>query len=141
MEASNDTVNLILHWINTHPQLAGLVVFLIAMTESLVIVGILIPGVAMMFGVGALIGSGVLEFFPIMAWAVTGAIAGDSFSFWIGKKLSHRALHTWPFSTHPQLTEKGFQFFKQYGGFPKKRGGEEALLDGRCGGKCQRLPH
>ena len=45
----------LLAWVALHPVWAGLIVFLVAMAESLAIVGVIVPGVAMMFGIGALI--------------------------------------------------------------------------------------
>ncbi|MGB1340570.1 MAG: DedA family protein, partial [Cycloclasticus pugetii] len=47
--------------INQHPTWAGLIVFLVAMVESLAIIGVVIPGVAIMFGVGTLISNGTLD--------------------------------------------------------------------------------
>jgi len=38
----------LLVWINTHPQHAGWVIFLVALAESLAIVGILVPGVVIL---------------------------------------------------------------------------------------------
>ena len=75
----------VLQWVALHPVWAGLVVFLVAMTESLAIVGVIVPGVAMMFGIGALIAAGALDFWAACAWAVVGAVLGDSLSFYLGR--------------------------------------------------------
>ena len=64
----------LLDWITAHPNLAGLVVFAIAAGESLAVVGILVPGVMFMLGVGALVGIGVLELWSTLAWAAVGAV-------------------------------------------------------------------
>lgn len=103
-------------WFSLHPHLAGLSVFLISLAESLAVVGLLVPGVAMMFAAGTLIGTGALEFAPICAWAVAGAIAGDGLSFWLGRHFRETLPGFRPFRSHPALLERGEAFFHRYGG-------------------------
>lgn len=98
------------------PGWAGAVVFLMAFAESLAMVGMVVPGVAIMFAVGALIGSGALDFRVMVLWAVIGAVAGDGLSFWLGKKYQRQLTGMWPFSRHPAMLDKGIQFFQRYGG-------------------------
>jgi membrane protein DedA with SNARE-associated domain len=103
-------------WILHHPNLAGVAVFLIAMAESLAGVGLIVPGVAMMFGAGALIGTGALSFVPTCAYAVAGAIIGDGLSFWFGWRFRDRLASVWPFTRYPGLIPSGVAFFQRYGG-------------------------
>lgn len=103
-------------WIAQHHHLAGLAVFLIAMAESLAVVGLLVPGVAMMFAAGALVGTGALSFTPICAYAVAGALAGDGVSFWVGWHYRQGLLSLWPFRRYPGMIEGGMSFFQRYGG-------------------------
>src|SRR5512145_1525788 len=90
-------------WIEHHPHVAGLGVALLCFAESLALVGFLLPGAALMFGVGALVGSGVLELWPTLAWSALGAIAGDGVSFWLGKSNHQRIRVMWPFKRYPEL--------------------------------------
>lgn len=106
----------LLAWVSANPGWAGVVVFLMAFAESLAIVGMIVPGVAILFAVGALIGSGALDFWQMVAWAVTGAVAGDGLSFWLGKKYQRQLTGIWPFSKHPVMLERGIRFFNKYGG-------------------------
>ena len=46
----------LLTWISDNPGWAGFAIFLIAFVESLVVIGFLLPGIFILFGVGALIG-------------------------------------------------------------------------------------
>jgi membrane protein DedA with SNARE-associated domain len=103
-------------WIVQHAQFAGPAVFFIALAESLAVVGMIVPGVAMMFGAGALVGSGALPFGPICAYAVAGAIAGDGLSFWVGRHYRDRLASLWPFTRYPGMIEHGVAFFRRYGG-------------------------
>jgi membrane protein DedA with SNARE-associated domain len=103
-------------WIALHPHYAGLAVFLIAMAESLAVVGLLIPGVAMMFAAGALVGAGALAFVPTCGYAIAGAIAGDGISFWLGWRYRDRLSSLWPFTRYPGMIERGIDYFHRYGG-------------------------
>ncbi len=42
-------------WIGQHPAVAGALVFVVAMAESLAVVGLAVPGAAVMIVVGALV--------------------------------------------------------------------------------------
>jgi membrane protein DedA with SNARE-associated domain/membrane-associated phospholipid phosphatase len=106
----------LLTWLDQHRFWAGLILYWIALAESLAFVGLALPGVALMFGVGALIGAGVLEFWPMVAWAAAGAITGDTLSFWVGRRYRTRLRSIWPFRQHPQLLFRGERFFERYGG-------------------------
>jgi undecaprenyl-diphosphatase len=106
----------LLAWVALHPVWAGLIVFLVAMAESLAIVGVIVPGVAMMFGIGALISAGALAFWPTLAWAVAGAVLGDGVSFFLGRHYQNQLRGFWPFSRHPEMLDQGVRFFQRYGG-------------------------
>lgn len=106
----------LLHWIAANPTWAGAAVFLLAMSESLLIIGMIIPGVVFMFGVGALIATGHLSLWPTMAWAIAGAVAGDGVSFWFGRYFKQRLRVMWPFTKHPDLLSRGVDFFYRHGG-------------------------
>ncbi len=110
------TLQPLLDWIQNHPGLAGLVVFLVAAAESLAIVGILVPGIVIMLGVGALIGLGVLDFWVTVLWATVGAVAGDGVSYWLGRHFDKQLRSLWPFTKHPELIPRGEQFFHKHGG-------------------------
>ncbi|MCP3660957.1 MAG: phosphatase PAP2 family protein [Gammaproteobacteria bacterium] len=108
--------NQLLTWVGDHPTWTGLVIFLVAMSESVAIVGVIVPGVVIMFGIGAMIATGAISFWPAMAWAVAGAVSGDSLSFWLGRHYQDQLRGLWPFSKHPKSLEKGIAFFERYGG-------------------------
>ncbi|HEB94497.1 MAG TPA: phosphatase PAP2 family protein [Gammaproteobacteria bacterium] len=109
-------IDQLLQWVASHPHLAGIFVALLAFAESLAGVGLLVPGAFIMFGIGALIALGLLEFWPIYAWAVLGAIAGDGFSYWLGRHFHQQIRALWPFCRYPAWLEKGEVFFQRHGG-------------------------
>ncbi len=105
----------ILHWVEIHPLWSGITIFLVAMTESLAIVGLIIPGVAIMFGIGALIATGAIEFWYAFTWAVAGAITGDVSSFLLGFHFRERISGVWPFTRYRESLQQGQEFFAKHG--------------------------
>ena len=103
-------------WLALHPGWAGLGVFLIAFGESLALVGLIVPGTLLMFGVGALIAVGAVDFWVAFAFAFLGAVVGDAVSFWLGHHFGERLKGVWPLSRHPALIDKGVHFFARHGG-------------------------
>lgn len=106
----------LLAWVTANPGWAYLTVFLVAFAESMAVIGLLVPGVVMMFGLGALITAGALGFWPVFAWAVVGAVVGDGASFWLGYHYRERLTQVWPFNRYPDSLQTGISFFQKYGG-------------------------
>lgn len=106
----------LLQWVAANPTLSGVMIFLVAFSESMAVIGLLVPGVVMMFGIGALVAAGSIELATAIGWAVAGAIAGDGLSFWLGRHFSDRVETIWPFSRHPGSLQRGIGFFEKYGG-------------------------
>lgn len=106
----------LLAWVSQNPGWAHLAVFFVALIESLAIVGLVVPGVIMMVGAGALIATGALDFWPVCLWAVAGAVAGDGLSYWLGRRYQDRLKDGWPFSRYPESLHTGMRFFEKYGG-------------------------
>jgi len=101
--------------IQHNPEYAGWVIFSMSLAESLALVGMLIPGVIILFGAGTLIGAGVIDFWSSCLWAILGAIIGDGLSFWLGHHYEN-ATSKWPwFRVHPEALQKGVIFFEKYG--------------------------
>ncbi|MFC3194594.1 DedA family protein [Marinicella sediminis] len=103
-------------WIQANPNWTGILIFLFAFAESILLVGIIFPGAAFLVSLGALIGLGVLDFYTAWIWASLGGFLGDGISFWIGHKYKRNLLKMWPMYKFPELIEKGEHFFAKYGG-------------------------
>ncbi|MDX2457267.1 MAG: bifunctional DedA family/phosphatase PAP2 family protein, partial [Gammaproteobacteria bacterium] len=106
----------LLHWIALHPIAFSVAVFFIALMESLVVLGLLIPGAALLFGAGALMATGTLPIVPIMLSTIAGAIVGDFVSFLLGQHYHQRLRVIWPFRRYPVLVNRGVDFFVRNGG-------------------------
>jgi membrane protein DedA with SNARE-associated domain len=105
----------LVEFVRVHEAWAAPIVFALAFGESLAFISLLIPAWAALVGIGVLISSGNLNFWPIWVAGSVGAALGDWLSFWIGIKLGPPVAHIWPLSRHPQLLPKGEIFVKRWG--------------------------
>jgi len=103
-------------FVGAYPHLAYGLVCLLALSESLPLLGAVIPGTAVIVGLAALVPSGALKLYPMLGSAVAGAIIGDGFSFWLGHRFHREILDRWPFRRYPALIEKSEAFFHRHGG-------------------------
>lgn len=87
----------------------------LAFCESLAFLSLLVPATVILVAIGAMIGAGGLEFWPIWAGAALGAALGDWLSYEIGLWLGERAHGLWPLSRHPEMILKGETFVRRYG--------------------------
>ncbi|MFC1749278.1 VTT domain-containing protein [Pseudomonadota bacterium] len=113
---SLDFLTPLFDWIAQNPTWAGIIVFLIAMGESLAIVGMFVPGAVLMVGCGALIATGSLSFWPTLWCAVAGAIVGDGLSYWLGHHYKEQLRTVWPFKRYPGMIDQGTRFLQKHGG-------------------------
>src|SRR3569832_2889767 len=106
----------LLDWITAHPHWAGRAVFAISLSEALAVVVLVVPGVAMTCGSGALVAGGARERWSTLAWAAAGAIVGDGLSYWVGHHYKDRLRDMWPCRKYPALMRRGELFFERHGG-------------------------
>lgn len=102
--------------IDAHPYLAYGLVAILALSESLPVLGALIPGTAIIVGLAALVPSGFLKLYPMLAAAAIGAVLGDGFAFWLGHHYHREIAERWPFRKYPALIAKSEAFFHRHGG-------------------------
>ena len=112
----NELLQNLLSWITLHPMAFSIAVFFVALMESLVVLGLLIPGAALLFGAGALMATGALPITPIMLSTIAGAIVGDFISFLLGRHYHQTLRVIWPFRRYPVMVNRGVDFFVRHGG-------------------------
>ena len=94
---------------------AGVIAFFFALAETLPVFSILIPSTAILFGVGAVVATGALDFPPLWIGGALGAIAGSVFSYWLGWRYGKVMLQLWPLRDHPELAERATRAFARWG--------------------------
>jgi membrane protein DedA with SNARE-associated domain/membrane-associated phospholipid phosphatase len=99
-----------------HIGLAYAIVFAASLGEALFVVGLFVPSTVVLIAAGALVGSGKLDFLPVMVLASAAAAVGDAMSFWIGHHYREGIRLVWPFSRYTTLLDRGERFFTRHGG-------------------------
>ncbi len=102
-------------WLASHEQWILVGIAATAFLESLAIVGVVVPGVAILFAMAAAAGSADFALFPVLIAAFIGAVLGDGISFFLGRHYHHWIKKLPPFSRNPQWIDKGERFFQRYG--------------------------
>jgi membrane protein DedA with SNARE-associated domain/membrane-associated phospholipid phosphatase len=111
-----DVIQPYLDYFSANPGWALVIIFLIAMGEALLVIGLFVPSTAVLVGAGVLIGTGHLSFWPVIVVTSIGAIVGDQLSYWAGRFFGERLKTMWPLNHYPQLVAKGEDFVRQHGG-------------------------
>lgn len=105
------------HYLETYAYMSMAFAFIIAFTESLPLVGTVIPSSVTMSIIGILVGRESIIALDITIFcAFLGALAGDTVGFFIGKYYNERLRITWPFKRYPRWLTLGEDFFKKHGG-------------------------
>lgn len=111
-----DYIQPYLDYFTANPEWALVIIFLIALGEALLIIGLFVPSTAVLVGAGVLVGTGHLQFWPVIIATCLGCIAGDQFSYWAGRMFGERLKTMWPLNHYPQLVAKGEDFVRVHGG-------------------------
>lgn len=104
-----------LAWLQAHPGWTYFAIFSFIAVESLLVIGLLIPGSAFMIALGVLISLGALPFWPVFGWACLGALAGDGFNYWLGRRYRVFISSARFFQQHPEWLPRAEAIFLQYG--------------------------
>src|ERR1700741_379373 len=105
----------LVEFVRLHEAWAAPIVFALAFGESLAFISLVIPAWAALVGIGVLISSGNLDFWPIWVAGAVGAALGDWLSYWVGIKLGPPVAHAWPLSKNPELIPRGERFVAKWG--------------------------
>jgi len=111
----NDYFTQIIDFIGAHPHYAVTAVFLLALSEAVPLVGIVVPGSTLIIAISALATSADINPWLLLAAAVAGAIVGDGFSFWLGQRYHREILRAWPLRRYPQFVDRSEDFIRRYG--------------------------
>lgn len=103
-------------WLAAHQDWLGPLITAIAFVESFALIGIVVPGVVLLYIAAFLAGNGALTVGTAILCAFIGAVLGDGSSYLIGRYFHRHLPHIWPFSRHRGWLQKGEHFFYEYGG-------------------------
>ena len=107
-----DLAQPVLTWVRQDQEWSAPLVFVLSFCESFAFVSLVVPATVILIGISALIATMGLNFWPVWAAAVLGAIAGDWMAYHIASRYKDGILQLWPFSTHEQLVVRGSDLCK-----------------------------
>lgn len=105
----------VIDFINAHRAWAFWIALVFAAAETTALVSILIPSTVILIGVGSLVATGALSFWPVWAGAAVGALVGSTFSWWLGRRFGGAILGMWPLRDHPDYVERARTEFARRG--------------------------
>jgi membrane protein DedA with SNARE-associated domain len=105
----------IVNFIGGHPHFALTAIFLLALSEAIPVIGTIVPGSTLIIGICALATGAHVNPWPLLGAAILGAIFGDGFSFWLGRRYHREILLHWPLSRYPQFVDRSEAFVKTHG--------------------------
>ncbi|MBB3140106.1 bifunctional DedA family/phosphatase PAP2 family protein [Halomonas organivorans] len=105
----------LLQQLTPSPALLLLLIVIIALVESLALVGLLVPGVVLITATASMAGHQQIAVAAVMGAAFLGAIVGDGLSFWLGYTQRERVTGMWPLSRYPEWLSQGARFFHRHG--------------------------
>lgn len=105
----------ILAFIAAHQGWTPVIMVVFAAAETTAFLSILVPSTAVLVGVGALVATGVVPFWPLWVGASLGALIGSTFSYWLGRRYGGAMLQMRPLIDHPDLIERARTAFAKWG--------------------------
>lgn len=108
--------HVVMDFLSAHPHWGSILTFVVAFTESLAVIGTIVPGSVTMTAIGVMAGTGALPIAMTFFWATLGALFGDYISYWVGKNYSVQIRASRFFQGRGHWLEKGEAFFHKHGG-------------------------
>jgi membrane protein DedA with SNARE-associated domain len=125
-----DFTNATVELVKNNQVWAAPIVFALAFGESLAFLSLLLPATVILVGVGGLLGTvgvnfwpimkggpGSIDFWPIVIAGWVGSVLGYGISYWLGRYYKHEISGLWPFSKYPDMLPQGKAYFDKYGAF------------------------
>lgn len=109
-------ISAVTNFVEAHHYWAYALVFLLATSEALPIVGVVVPASVVIVAISALVPVGAVKLAPLIVSAAAGAILGDGLSYWLGHHYHRQIADYWPLKHYPGLIAKGEGFFQRHGG-------------------------
>ncbi|TCS41684.1 DedA family protein [Reinekea marinisedimentorum] len=97
------------------PALILVAIGIASFLESLALVGLLVPGVVVLFSLSALASAAGIPIAQMLIVAAIGGFIGDLISFYLGQRFLPNALHSKKLSKYQGWIDQGHWFIKRWG--------------------------
>lgn len=105
----------LIQFVQDNRRLVEVVLFLLAMGESIVLVSFFIPASLLFLAIGGLHAAAGGEIVPLIIAGTLGAFLGDFVSYYIGWRYRDGLQRRWPFNAHPEWLGNANRFFDKWG--------------------------
>lgn len=102
-------------WLASHPQWLGLGIALIALLECTALIGVLWPGVVLLFSISLLAGQSGMALWPLFLLCWSGTLLGNLGSFALGLRLQNNTRKLPLLRKHPQWLSQAQLQLNHYG--------------------------
>lgn len=92
------------------------VAFIAALAETVLVIGLILPGSTFLLLMGILSGQGVLDLGDLLFFAIAGATIGDNINYQLGKKYGQQWLQQGRWFLKAEYLSKAEGFFHKHGG-------------------------
>src|SRR6476660_2178862 len=101
-------------FVGAHPHYALTAVFVLALSEAIPVIGTVVPGSTLIVGISALATGADVNPWLLLVAAMVGAIVGDGFSFWLGRRYQRQIFLSWPLNRYPQFINRSETYINKY---------------------------
>ncbi|PMC16965.1 DedA family protein [Oligella urethralis] len=108
-------IDLFLNFIAQNKAWAPPLIGMVALLESIFVIGLLMPATVILVATGALIGADALPFWPISVAASIGCFLGDNISYTIGRKVRPGLLHARIYQRYRNVILRSHLLFRKFG--------------------------
>jgi membrane protein DedA with SNARE-associated domain len=105
----------IIDFVKVNQGYAPLVIFLMAMGETIVIVSLFIPSSFLLFAIGGLLAASGVPLMPSLIAGGLGGAIGFSMMYLLTVTFQEKLLNAWPFNKYPDTIAKARVFFEKWG--------------------------
>lgn len=105
----------IIAFVQANQSYAPLVIFLMAMGETIVVVSVFIPSTFLLFAIGGLMAASGVPLMPSLIAGGLGASFGFSIMYLISASMEGRLLTYWPFRNYAGIVAKAAAFSRRWG--------------------------
>lgn len=105
----------IIAFVQANQSLAPLIVFLMAMGETIVVVSVFIPSTFLLFALGGIMAAAGVPLMPSLIAGWLGASLGFSIMYIVSAVMQGRLLTLWPFRNYGGVIAKATDFSRKWG--------------------------
>lgn len=110
-----DFIQSLLPAISQFHLIGYLIGFFVALLETVIGIGLFLPGSTILLFMGALAASGYFDLGDLLLFAAVGAVVGDNINYFLGKRFGTVFFLKGFLVFKPSYFKKGEQFFKRHG--------------------------